>query len=90
VLHASSGIAALTLLERERVNVVVADLLMPGMDGVALLKAIGKRWPDVRRVLLTGWTTAELVIDSDFDVLDKGLAGWLITDRVAALAAGAL
>lgn len=90
VSHASNGLVALTLLERERFDVVVADLLMPGLPGDQLLVAVGARWPSTRRVLLTGWSTAELVLTSGYEVLDKGLAGWLLTDRIARLAAGAL
>jgi CheY-like chemotaxis protein len=90
VLEAASGIAALTLLERERVDLVVADLVMPGLPGDELLEVVGRRWPGTRRVLLTSWSTAELVLSSAYEVLDKGLAGWLLTDRIACLAAGAL
>lgn len=90
VLEAANGLAALTLLERERVDVVVVDLVMPGLPGDELLEVVGRRWPETRRVLLTAWSTAELVLSSAYEVLDKGLAGWLLTDRIACLAAGAL
>ncbi len=39
VLVAASGREALTLAERERPSVALIDLCMPGMDGVALLRA---------------------------------------------------
>jgi two-component system CheB/CheR fusion protein len=40
VRSASSGRAALDLAARERFDVVVSDLAMPGMDGLALLRAL--------------------------------------------------
>jgi response regulator RpfG family c-di-GMP phosphodiesterase len=42
--------------------VVVSDLRMPGMDGVALLSSIRKLSPDTVRVLLTGYADVEAAI----------------------------
>jgi two-component system NtrC family sensor kinase len=54
VLDAPDAAAALTLLENERIQVVVSDYRMPGMSGVEFLRAVKERWPRVQRVLLTG------------------------------------
>jgi signal transduction histidine kinase/HPt (histidine-containing phosphotransfer) domain-containing protein len=54
VLVAGSAQEALQLLEESSVDVVISDLRMPGMNGIALLSEISERWPDVARVLLTG------------------------------------
>jgi response regulator RpfG family c-di-GMP phosphodiesterase len=45
------GLAALM---KSSYAVVVADLRMPGMDGVTFLSAVRDRWPDTVRVMLTG------------------------------------
>jgi response regulator RpfG family c-di-GMP phosphodiesterase len=55
VQTATSAKQALTLLESDGpFAVLVTDLRMPGMDGLALLNAVYERWPDTVRVLLTG------------------------------------
>jgi PAS domain S-box-containing protein len=54
VFGAASGREALTLFEREPVDIVVTDLGMPGLTGIALAAEIRRRRP-VPVVLLTGW-----------------------------------
>jgi PAS domain S-box-containing protein len=54
VVSAASGREALELFDREPVDVVVTDLGMPGMTGLALAEEIRRRRP-VPVVLLTGW-----------------------------------
>lgn len=52
---AASGAGGLELLRREGpFAVVVSDLRMPGMDGVAFLARVREAAPDTVRVLLTG------------------------------------
>ncbi|MBD3316835.1 MAG: response regulator [Chitinivibrionales bacterium] len=54
---AEGGAEALEILEQERIDVVVSDIMMPGMDGSELLKAIKKDWPTIRVVIITGYVT---------------------------------
>lgn len=61
-LTAGSGAEALELLEREQVDVVVSDMKMPEMAGAELLERIFTRWPDVKRILLTGHSDVSLTI----------------------------
>lgn len=51
---ASGGREALALMEEERVDVVVSDMRMPGMDGAELLETIQKKYPHAIRIMLTG------------------------------------
>ena len=55
VVTAPSPEQALALLEETAPVLVVSDQQMPGMTGVAFLTEAGRRLPQVRRVLLTGW-----------------------------------
>lgn len=53
VLTCESGAAALALLSEAPVDAVVSDFNMPGMNGVALLAEVKRRWPRARRVMVS-------------------------------------
>jgi two-component system response regulator AtoC len=63
-LTASSGAEALTLLEKHPVEVVITDVRMPGMDGMALLRQIVRGWPDVPVLMLSAHGTVALAVDA--------------------------
>jgi DNA-binding NtrC family response regulator len=54
---ASDGAEALRFLDRSDVEVVFADIRMPGMDGVELLREVRRRRPDTAVVLMTAYAT---------------------------------
>ena len=56
---AVDGPGALALLDEGAPDVVVLDVLMPGMDGIAVLRELKARAPLVEVVLLTGHTSAK-------------------------------
>jgi len=51
--EAGSGVEALLELERQPATLVLSDLRMPKMDGIALLREIIVRWPDTAVVVVT-------------------------------------
>ena len=55
ILTAEGGAAALELLAKEKVDLVISDMRMPEMDGAAFLERVRERWPGVLRILLTGY-----------------------------------
>lgn len=55
ILLAESGAAAIEILEKESVDLVMSDMRMPQMDGAQLLQVVRQRWPDAMRLLLTGY-----------------------------------
>jgi DNA-binding NtrC family response regulator len=63
VLTAVSGSEALGIMMKENVHVVILDVKMPGMDGVATLRAIKSRYPLVEVIMLTGHATVESAVD---------------------------
>lgn len=60
----SSGEEALAALRRAEVGVVVTDLMMPGMDGQELLKAVRALRPDVEVVMMTAYATIETAVSA--------------------------
>jgi DNA-binding NtrC family response regulator len=55
VLGFTSPTAALERMAQEPVHVVLADFMMPEMDGITLLRHVRERFPNVTRILLTGY-----------------------------------
>jgi len=82
--EAGDGEAALQHLERDRCDIVVADLAMPGMSGVELAAAIRERRPGLPVLILTGHADA-MQIPEDLPVLAKPFRSADLADRVATL-----
>jgi NarL family two-component system response regulator LiaR len=76
VAEARSGEEAIRLAEEMRPDVVLMDMKMPGMDGVATTRAIKERYPDVQVLALTSFHDADLVQRA----LDAGAVGYLLKD----------
>ncbi|MDI6750180.1 MAG: HD domain-containing phosphohydrolase [Pseudomonadota bacterium] len=62
VLTAGSGQEALELLAQQPVDVVISDMRMPQMDGAQFLEQVFQRWPETKRILLTGYADANATI----------------------------
>jgi two-component system response regulator HydG len=77
VALAASGGEALEVLRRERVPVVVTDLMMPGMGGEALLRAVKALSPETEVVLMTAYGTVETAVaamkEGAYDFITKPL-----------------
>lgn len=61
-IFAESGIEALSLLEIEEVCVIVTDMKMPVMDGLKLLKIVREKYPNIVRIVLSGYTQLPQVL----------------------------
>ena len=59
VLQAENGIKALLILEQEKVDLVLSDIIMPIMDGNALAEKIRAIYPNIKIQLVSGYTKAE-------------------------------
>jgi CheY-like chemotaxis protein len=73
VATAASGEEALVVLERERVSLVLCDISMPGMGGIALLEAISTRPRPPPFIMVTSHNDAGHAVVS----LRKGAASYL-------------
>lgn len=59
---AETGPEACRCVEEDPPDLVITDIQMPGMDGIALLKAIRERHPDLPVILMTGHETVETAV----------------------------
>ncbi len=89
--QAADGKAALqeiAVLEGSGVlpDVVLMDLVMPGMDGIATTAALKRRWPQVEVVAVTSFVEEEKIRGA----LEAGAAGYLLKDADAPQVADAI
>jgi DNA-binding NtrC family response regulator len=59
VLSASSGWKALQMVKKERPNLVILDIKMPGIDGIDVLSRIKKVKKETAVIMLTAYGTLE-------------------------------
>ena len=64
VLTCSSGEEALDMMAKNDVHLVLCDQRMPIMNGTTLLKKVKEKYPDVIRIILTGYTDVDSITDS--------------------------
>ncbi len=84
--EASSGEEALPLCASVKPDVIILDLIMPGMDGVSTLRAIHAAYPSIAVIILTSSGDHELVRDA----LQAGAMGYLLKNAAIAELAQAI
>ncbi|MBZ0092672.1 MAG: sigma-54 dependent transcriptional regulator [Sulfuricellaceae bacterium] len=62
VLVAASAAEAEAILQKEWVQVILCDQRMPGETGVSFLERVRETWPDVVRMVISGYTDTEDII----------------------------
>jgi two-component system chemotaxis response regulator CheY len=62
--EASNGQLALELVESLKPDLVCLDVLMPGLDGLTVLKTIKEKFPETRVIIVTGQSTSEVVSEA--------------------------
>lgn len=70
---AASGEESLSLLSTQPIDLVILDLKLKGMDGLATLRQIHTRWPDVVVIILTAYGTIATAVEA----LQSGAADYL-------------
>jgi DNA-binding response OmpR family regulator len=87
IISANNGLEGLKYLEKEEqgFDVVITDLIMPDISGVAVISIIKKKFPDTLVIAITGWgehpealateAEADLVMEKPFELseLEKSL-----------------
>lgn len=62
VVLVTSGAAAVELLQQEEFDLIISDMRMPGMSGAELLRHCFEQYPEMIRILLTGYSDLESAI----------------------------
>lgn len=76
---ASDGAEALEVAIREKPDLVLMDIRMPGVDGVAGTRLIREHLPEIKVLILTTFNDSDLI----FDALNEGASGYLLKDMPA-------
>lgn len=64
ILTAGKAEAALSILEQQRVDLVLTDVRMPDKDGIELLREIKSRDPWITVIIMTGYGTIDIAVDA--------------------------
>lgn len=62
LLTASSAEEGLELLESEKVDIVISDMRMPNIDGAEFLEQVKSKYPDIGRMIMSGFADLESVV----------------------------
>ncbi len=64
--EASDGYEGLALIEKERPDFVIMDMQMPSMDGMTLLPILSEKYPDLPKIVISGF--------KDFDYIKQAIS----------------
>jgi CheY-like chemotaxis protein len=73
IRYAEHGLAALKVMETERPDLVLTDMMMPEMDGLSLVEAMRRRFPLIPTILMTAHGSEETAILA----LERGAASYV-------------
>jgi two-component system, NarL family, response regulator NreC len=84
--EAGDGLEAVTLVERLKPDVLIIDLMLPGLNGLEVTRQVSQRWPQTRVVILSMHVNEAYVLEG----LRNGAAAYVlkessITDLVQAV-----
>ncbi|MBI5407920.1 MAG: HDOD domain-containing protein [Nitrospirae bacterium] len=74
LLFADGGNKGIDLLKEHKVDLVISDVRMPGMDGIAFLKQVKEFYPHIIRIFLSGYADRTAVVQA----LSEGCAQQLL------------
>jgi two-component system response regulator NreC len=78
--EAADGIEALELVKRRKPNVLIADLMMPGLDGLETTRRVTRLKLDTRVLILTMYGDEAYLLDA----LGSGAAGFVVKESCGA------
>ena len=75
VYSAQSAAEAVALLENNKIDLVISDQRMPQMTGVEFFEKISTAYPDIIRMILTGYSDVQAIVDA----INRGKVYYYIT-----------
>ena len=85
VLEAGNGIEALSLLETSKIDLVISDILMPVLNGYALVARLRSKWPEMPVILTTGFLSAnaaKTMMNGSVDFTPKPIDADILIDMI--------
>ena len=76
VIEATDGLEALSLLEKLPCDLVISDILMPNLNGYALVARIRAKWPNMPIILTSGYLSpdaAKTIMNGSVEFIPKPL-----------------
>jgi CheY-like chemotaxis protein len=70
VYIAENGFGALEVLTKNKISLVISDILMPEMDGIEMCAKIKERFPDMMFILISGGGRQASSLSSGYDYLN--------------------
>ncbi len=75
VFTAENGQKALNVIEKEKPGIMISDLVMPGMDGIELMKKAKAQQPDIEVIIITAYASIPTAItamkEGAYDYIEK-------------------
>lgn len=77
--EASNGEQVLELLEKTPIEIAILDINMPGMDGIETAKAIRKKFPEIKVLMVTMYKQKEFITQ----LVAAGVSGYILKNTGA-------
>jgi len=83
VMEAGSGLEALEIIQEEQLDLIIADIRMPEMDGCTLLTNLRSRFPGLPVLAVSGYLGADDLLSYGFDgFIDKPIGSHQLQEMV--------
>ena len=85
VLQAADGLEALSTLEKSKIDLVISDILMPNLNGYALVARLRAKWPKMPVILTTGFLSQEAaksMMNGSVDFIPKPINAQTLIDMI--------
>lgn len=83
VLQAADGLEALSTLEQSKIDLVISDILMPNLNGYALVARLREKWPTMPVILTTGFLpAAKTMMNGSVDFIPKPINAETLLDMI--------